>query len=139
MQKRRIPEKLVRFLKHLLAGRSTQLKFDDYTSEPMEISNGISQGDPILISSYIFYNSDLLELLWQLTGMGYVNNVMLMSIGNDFNETTQEIKKAMESRRGGLQWLAEHNSRFKISKLVIMYCTQKKRKDPANPGKRIPL
>ena len=77
------------------------------------------------MSLYIFYNSDLLELLWLFTCMGYVDDVMLMSIGNDFYETTKELKEAMEARDGGLQWSKEHNSRFEISKLVVMHYMQK--------------
>jgi hypothetical protein len=91
----------------------------------MEINNGIGQRDPISMSSYIFYNSDLLELLWLLTCMEYMDDIMLISIGEDFYETTKELKETMEAREGGLQWATEHNSNFKISKLAVMHCIQK--------------
>ena len=68
----------------------------------MKISKGIGQRDPISILSYFFYNADLLEMLQLLTCMGYVDDVMLMSIENDFHETMKELKEAMEAREGGL-------------------------------------
>jgi len=40
LRRRRIPDQYVRFIKQLLTGRRTKLKFDDFISESMEILNG---------------------------------------------------------------------------------------------------
>jgi hypothetical protein len=55
--------KYVAFIKKMLDSRSTSLKFDGHTSEPIAIDNGIGQGDPLLMVLYQFYNADLLDIL----------------------------------------------------------------------------
>jgi hypothetical protein len=47
----------------MLTGRSTSLKYDGYTLEPITIDNSIGQGDPLLMVLYQFYNADLLDIL----------------------------------------------------------------------------
>ena len=46
-----------------MRGQKTRLKFDNFISEYIEITNGIGQGDPISMLIYILYNADLLEAL----------------------------------------------------------------------------
>jgi len=57
LRKRRIPKAYVQFVKQLLTGRWTQLKFDDYLSDVIQISNGIGQGDPVRATA-----DDLVEI-----------------------------------------------------------------------------
>jgi len=66
----------------------TRLKFDDYTLEPIPIDNGIGQGDPISLPSFNYYNADLLKLSETLQALGYVDDIMIMAVGKDFEETT---------------------------------------------------
>ncbi|KAI6026579.1 hypothetical protein BKA83DRAFT_4050793 [Pisolithus microcarpus] len=58
----RIPTALVLFVKCLLQGRHTKLKFDGYVSDWIPINNGISQGDPILMLLYVIYSADLADI-----------------------------------------------------------------------------
>ena len=60
MHMRRVPEEYVLFIDHLLNNRCTRLKFDGYTSDWVNVDNGIVQGDPLSMILYLFYNSDLL-------------------------------------------------------------------------------
>src|SRR6202522_1833535 len=62
LKRRRVPAAIVKYVRQLLSGRKTRLKFDDYVSEVTNITNGIGQGDPISMLLYIIYNADLLEL-----------------------------------------------------------------------------
>jgi hypothetical protein len=48
LKRRRVPTTIVRYVKQLLSGRRTRLKFDDYVSETTDITNGIGQGEPYL-------------------------------------------------------------------------------------------
>jgi len=43
----------------------------------------------------------------------------------------------MEDEDGGLQWSRDHNAHFEISKLAIMHCGWKKKKQPN--GTLVPL
>jgi len=47
LRRRRIPEQYICFIKQLLTGCRTKLKFDDFISESIEILNGIGQGNPL--------------------------------------------------------------------------------------------
>jgi hypothetical protein len=60
--KRHIPNRYVNFITGMLEGRTTYLKFDDHTSEGINIDNGIGQGDPLSMMLYQFYNADLLDI-----------------------------------------------------------------------------
>ena len=54
LKKRRIPGRIIKFIELLLTNRKTKLKFDDFISDVIDITNRIQQGDP-LPCSYIYY------------------------------------------------------------------------------------
>ena len=130
MKRRQVPGQIVQFIEHLLRGRSTRLKFDNYISEQIPINNAVGQGDPVSLSSFNYYNADLLELSTILQALGYVDDAMAMAVRENFEETTQAIHKHMEGENGGFEWSADHNSRFKIDKLAIMHLGHKKHRSP---------
>jgi hypothetical protein len=142
LRKRRIPEAYVDFIRRLLEGRKTRLKFDDFISELISICNGIGQGDPLSMILYIIYNADLLEMLVLLLeedSVGYVDDAIAIAFGEDFYETTQALKHIMEREDGGFTWSSTHNSRFEISKLAILHASRRTQRDPENPRKRIAM
>jgi ribonuclease HI len=142
LKKRRIPTSYVTFIKQLLTGRRTRLKFDDFTSESIKILNGIGQGDPLSMILYILYNADLLEIPEdeeKEDSLGYVDDIALVALGEDFNETTKRLETMMTKENGGIQWSEEHNSSFEISKSAVLHVTRRTQADPENAGRRIPL
>ncbi|KAG2071137.1 hypothetical protein BDR04DRAFT_946931, partial [Suillus decipiens] len=62
MKKRHLLDELVSFMERMLTDRCTQLKFNDFTSEWFPITNGIGQGDPLLMICYLIYNSDPVDI-----------------------------------------------------------------------------
>ena len=70
----------------MLTGLWTQLKFDDYTSSWFELDNGIGQGDPLSMLLYLYYNSDVLEVLKgrDEMGLGYVDDMALVTVASNF-------------------------------------------------------
>ena len=70
----------------LLTNSHTQLKFDGYTLDWINIDNGIVQGDPLSMILYLFYNSDLLEDMGKLEmKVGYVDDVNFFAEGPTFD------------------------------------------------------
>ena len=57
LKRRRIPRVYINFIKQLLTGRRTQLKFDNLISESLNILNGIGQGNSLSMILYIPYNA----------------------------------------------------------------------------------
>ena len=140
LKRRRIPAAIVRFVGLLLAGRKTRLKFDDYVSEAINITNGIGQGDPLSMLLYILYNADLLELPdnpLAEDALGYVDDIALVATGPNFAETTKRLKKMMTKEDGGLRWSTDHNSRFEVSKSAILHFSRKAVPDPIIDNGRI--
>ena len=91
---------------------------------------------------YIIYNADLLEITEDVISedaLGYVNDVALLAVGQDFAETTTKLRNLMEKREGGLDWSRSHNSHFEISKSAVLHLTRKTRADPNDNISRIPL
>ncbi|KIK37465.1 hypothetical protein CY34DRAFT_45969, partial [Suillus luteus UH-Slu-Lm8-n1] len=94
MRARRLPLALVDFTEQVLTGRKTQLHFDGYTSDWIDINNGIGQGDPLSMILYIIYSADLVDIakprrgresLTELT-LAFVDDTALVAIGKDFTD-----------------------------------------------------
>ena len=142
LRRRRVPTAIVKFVEQLLTNRKTRLKFDDFTSEIINIANGIGQGDPLSMLLYILYNADLLELPDNPTeedALGYVDDIALIATGTDFEGTTQRLSNMMTKNEGGLQWSNNHNSRFEVTKSAIIHFSKKTAPDPDLEHGRIPL
>lgn len=113
LKKRRIPGRIIKFIELLLTNRKTKLKFDDFISDVIDITNRIRQGDPLSMLLYILYNADLLELPEDTTtedALGYVDVITLLTVGEDLAETTQKLQNLMTKQEGGLHWSILHNS-----------------------------
>ena len=142
LKKRRIPETYVKFIRLLLTDRRTRIKFDDFTSETIDIFNGIGQGDPLSMILYIIYNADLLEIIdddLNEDALGYVDDIALIAIGDSFEETTVKLRNLMIKQDGALNWSISHNSRFEITKSAILHLTRKTMRDPEDDSNRIQL
>ena len=77
---------------------------------------------------YIHYNSNLLDIPTNHKAedtLGYIDDIALIAIGDDFTETTNRLKNMMTAENGGLDWSKMHNSKFKVSKSAIMHFTRK--------------
>lgn len=142
LKKRRIPKATVKFIQQLLYNRRTKLKFDDYTSEEFNITNGIGQGDPLFMLLYILYNADLLNLPdnpMHEDAIGYVDDIALLAIRADFVETTQRLEMMMTKEDGGIQWSREHNSHFEVTKSSVLHLTRRTSPDPNSRRGRVPM
>ncbi|PPQ78944.1 hypothetical protein CVT25_002395, partial [Psilocybe cyanescens] len=143
LKKRRIPRIYVDFVENLLKDRRTKLRFDNFTSEQILISNGIGQGDPLSMILYIIYNADLLEITRALANntdptedaIGFVDDAMIIVTGKTLRDNVKTLTNIMEKPNGGFAWAKDHNSKFEIDKLAVVHHTRKTIKDPRRPGK----
>jgi hypothetical protein len=128
-------------VENLLDGRTTRLRFDDYTSDSIQIDNGIGQGDPLSMIAFLFYNADLLDIAeyQNESTLAFVDDSLVAVEGDDFEDTTSDLSFFMNREDGGFDWSKRHNSSFEIDKLAVMHCTNKRLCDPANARKSVPL
>ena len=128
MRKQCIPEHLVTFTEQLLQGRRTRLSFNGHLSNWIPITNGIGQGDPLLMVLYIIYNSDLVEIAKgksELT-LAFVDDTAFIATGPNFEDTHKTLQNMLERQGGGFNWSAAHNSCFEMSKFVLLDCSLNK-------------
>ena len=142
LRKQRIPNTYIKFITQLLTNRRTKIKFNDYISEMMEITNGIGQGDPLSMLLYILYNADLLKIPdtdQNEDALGYIDDIAFIAIGDNYHEMTAKLKNIMEKQNGGLDWSKSHNSHFEITKLVILHTSRRTIVDPEVNARHVPL
>src|SRR6266481_4766709 len=77
---------------------------------------------------YLSYNADLLEVPTghDKMGLGYVDDMVLMSTAKDFGKAHQRLKQMMVRAGGTVEWSGMHNSPFKTTKSVLVDFTRSK-------------
>ena len=122
MIRRRVPKKIMKFIRNMLWGRTTKLKFDEHESDHITINNGIGQGDPLSMVLYQYYNTDLLDIpaVPYEAAAAYVDNMILVATAKTFNKTHKILEETMTRMGGAKDWARDHNSIFEISKLALM-------------------
>ncbi|KAJ6586357.1 hypothetical protein DFH09DRAFT_910859, partial [Mycena vulgaris] len=108
-------------------GHTTRLLFDDYVSDAFEITDGLDQGDPHSVLSYLFYNAPLARID-DNSGI-YIDDYHLLSIGDTLQETNQAITEIVTKEGGVDDWGRTHNSVFGVAKDQVC-CFSKRRKHP---------
>jgi ribonuclease HI len=136
MRKIGIPSIYTTLVSNLLANRSTQLKFDDHVSLPINIDNGNGQGCPLSVILYNIYHAPLTSIPngKNEDAAGFIDDAALYAEGKDFAETTATLKDMMERKGGALEWSRSHNSPFEMSKLAVMHFTKSKFKEEQIPA-----
>lgn len=128
MRKRRVPLPIVDFVGRMLANRRTRLRFDNFTSDPFVIDNGIGQGCPFSFLIYIYYNADVLDIPEGPNELasGYADDTIFIATGKTFEETHHTLASMMTRPGGGVEWSRTHNSRFEPRKLALVDFTRNK-------------
>jgi ribonuclease HI len=122
MRMRRVPKCFTDIVTLSLTGWTTRLKFDDFISDPIHIDNGTTQGDPSSMSHFGFYNAPLIETASSEDELspGFVDDSMMLAIGDSLMQCHAKLKDMMERPRGGFEWSLTHNSPYELSKMGLM-------------------
>ena len=130
LKSRCVPKKLIRYIANMLIDRTTMPHFDNHVSRPIEINNGIGQGDPLFMALYQFYNVDLVEIPKEDEGEtteAYMDNTIILASADSFKEVHKKLKDMMTRENGAISWAKKHNSPFKYTKLVLIDFTHSSR------------
>src|SRR5579859_2584948 len=105
---------MVRWVESFLTGRSTILRFNGIDSERIAINAGVPQGSPMLPILYLYYNSDLLEILGSRgQSLGFIDNIAYGVQGESGKENPKELERMMAIAD---KWRERHGARFETSK-----------------------
>ena len=133
LKKRHTPTSIINFIKQLLNNRKTRLKFDDYTSVTITVTNGIGQGDLLSMILYILYNANILEIPnnpQKEDEIGYIDNIALLVIVVNLIKATKIIKNMMTRDKGSQDWSLTHNSTVEVIKSTISHFSRKTEQRP---------
>jgi hypothetical protein len=138
LKKQRVPTKIIGFVRSMLQGQKTKLRFDDYESDERTLTNGIGQGCPLSMILYIFYNADFLDIPQDKheDAVGFVDNTMVMGVGRTEDDVQDVLKSMMQRQTGGLAWCQSHNSKLSLPKTVYLLITRKRIQNPDKMSKK---
>ena len=125
LRMRGVPSEYTDWLAGKLSGRRTRLRFDDHTSTPFAILNGIDQGCPLSVILYAFYNSDLIDSARKAAGetaVGSMDDVALVATGKTFADCHRGVRRFMDRPGGALEWSRTHGSEFSLDKFGLINC-----------------
>ena len=117
LRKRSVPKPIVRWIADFLRDRRTQLKFDDFTSDPLLADCGLPQGSPLSPILYLFYSADLLELFDSKDccrlSLGYIDDTVITVTSTDIATNVRILSEIVPLL---LNWSHRHACHFNIGK-----------------------
>ncbi|QRW06349.1 Reverse transcriptase from transposon X-element protein [Ceratobasidium sp. AG-Ba] len=124
MRKLGVPTVYIRWMLTKLEGRTTCLSFDDYTSAPKPIRNGIDQGCPLSVIFYLLYNSPLVRVARKDKDelcVAYIDDITFVVFGDSAEENNKHLASMMKRRGGAMDWSKTHNLMFELDKTGLIH------------------
>ena len=98
MRSCRVPTPYICLFDHMLSDRQTRLRFDDFISDLVHLSNGTTQGCPLSMLLYAFYNAELIEIAHGKNELaaGFVDDCAFVATANNLDDSHKILKDMME-------------------------------------------
>jgi hypothetical protein len=128
LRKRRVDEKIVRWIASSLRERYTTIAVDGYKSEPYKLTTGIPQGSNYSPILYLFYNADLIDScnhVEDTTTTGFIDDVAILASGDTTEDTCNKLGKALGK---AMKWSTRHASIFAPEKFQLIHFTRARKK-----------
>jgi hypothetical protein len=122
MQKRRVPKQIIKWIGSFLQARTTQLRFNDFTSTPIATLAGTPQGSPLSPLLYMFYNSDLLDIpASPHLSLGFIDDIAYGVQGLTDKGNVEKLQEMLEQAE---EWRQKHGAQFEKTKYVLIHFTR---------------
>ena len=121
LKMRRVPRFIVRWVEHFLQGPSTRMRFNRAESEKIYMNAGVLQESSISPLLYMFYNTELLEIPENRSGMlslGFIDDIVYGVQGQIAERNVKDLKVVLVKAES---WRERHGARFKTSKYVLVH------------------
>jgi Reverse transcriptase (RNA-dependent DNA polymerase) len=141
MRRRGVPRQYMDWIKSKVKGRTTQIIFNDFTSNKESLLRGMDQGCPLSGIAFQFYNADLLDITHKDKGedsIAVVDDTTILARGADLKEACEKLKNIMTRQEGAIEWSNLHKCRFALNKFSLMGFTRRREKDSTRPGRTKP-
>lgn len=136
LQCARVPTAYVHLAEEMLSNCTTFLSFDDFIStNPISIVNDTTQGCPLSMTYYSFYNMPLIDSALYDNEMviDFVDDCTLLATGPTLDDTHRTIRNMMERTDSCFAWSISHNSPFELSKFTAIDFPRRHSKPPTHP------
>jgi hypothetical protein len=125
LYKKGVPYWFVQTLKSFLTDRTTILVVDNKETELYRLNTSILQGSPLSPILFLFYNTHLLEKLYQLNLLlmllGFADNINLIIYRESTVVNCSNLELAYEHC---LDWACIHSMQFALQKYILIYLTR---------------
>ncbi|KAG9087494.1 hypothetical protein FRC06_002515, partial [Ceratobasidium sp. 370] len=125
---------LIRWLRSYLTGRTVQIKFDEFLSDPIPIASvGVPQGSPLSPILSTIYTLPLLLALHDRPSFlikGYVDDFTILAISDSFAANNRILNSAVEEASA---WLSRLGLAFELEKCELIHFASSARDMPSNP------
>ena len=125
LQRKGLPEWVIKYVKNFMQGRRTRVAFDGYESEWVQTNSGIPQGSPISPILFLFFISELLEGMQNVEeeklGFGFIDDTNIITWGDSAQENCTRLE---EAHKKCMDWSRRHGSKFAPDKYKLIYFTR---------------
>uniref|UniRef100_A0A8H7K1V6 Reverse transcriptase domain-containing protein n=1 Tax=Bionectria ochroleuca TaxID=29856 RepID=A0A8H7K1V6_BIOOC len=128
LRKRRVDEKIVRWIASSLRERYTTIVVDGYKSEPYRLTTGMPQGSTYSPILYLFYNADLIDScndVEDTTTTCFIDDVAILATGDTTEDTCSKLGKALGK---AMKWSTKHASIFAPEKFQLTHFTRTRKR-----------
>ena len=122
MKKKRISNKLLKWMKNFLKNKSTTLIIKNYTMMKRKINVNISQNSSFFSMLYLFYNANLLKscenVKLHFSVTKFVNDINILTYNESTKRNCEMLKKTWKKI---VEWAKRHNFKFNERKHELIY------------------